>query len=85
MENHELERAIGRLEGKMDSLIATLQGLTQAFDLLEKGRLSRLETNFATLQAEVKERARTMSLWTSFIVSIIVSLVSIGVSFLLKQ
>ena len=76
MEEQNLERAIGKLEGKMDMLISSMDSMSQAFANLEKGRLSTLEINFAKMQTELSDRARntalTTSLWSSTIIGIIV-------------
>jgi ABC-type Fe3+ transport system permease subunit len=75
-EQQDLERSLGRLEGKMDSMVASMNHLISAFDNLEKGRLSTLEINFAKMQVEVYERTKSSSLWTSAITSVIVSVIA---------
>lgn len=85
-EQQDLERSLGRLEGKMDSMVSSMNHLASAFDNLEKGRLSTLEINFAKMQVEVFERAKSSSVWTSAIVSVIVSVVgAIIVYFITKH
>lgn len=69
---NNLERSIGKLEGKMDAMIATMERLASSFDNLEKGRLSTLEINVAKMQTEVSEKSRSTALWTAGTVSIIV-------------
>lgn len=46
---NELQRSIGRLEGKMDMLVSGMQEMASSFSSLEKGRLSKLEIAFANL------------------------------------
>lgn len=59
-----VERSLGRVEGKLDSLIVAVGSLQGAFDALEKGRLSVLEVKFATLNTEVAATARNKAaLW----------------------
>ena len=81
----DLERSLGRLEGKMDSMVASMNHLASAFDNLEKGRLSTLEINFAKMQVEVYDRAKSSSMWTSAIVSIIVTVVATIIVYLIKS
>lgn len=71
--NSELIRAIGKLEGKMDLMVNSVSNLASSFESLEKGRLSRLEIGFATLNTEVKDKARNTAVWSGAIVAIIVS------------
>lgn len=75
-DSNEFSRAIGRLEGKMDAMVASVNGLAASFDSLEKGRLSRLEISFAELNTKTKDKARTTAMWTSFIVSLICAIIS---------
>ncbi len=49
----EINRAIGRLEGKMDSLIISTNALASSFKTLEEGRLSTLEREFAFLTGKI--------------------------------
>ena len=72
----DVERSIGRLEGKLDTVVTIVTDLKAQFDVLEKGRLSGLEVSFATLNAEVGTRAKNTALWTGAIVSICVSIAS---------
>ena len=83
--NNETLKSIGRLEGKMDMLVASMSGLAQSFDNLEKGRLSRLEIAFASLQAEAKQDARHISSWTSSIISVIISVISALIIYFLTK
>jgi hypothetical protein len=84
-EQQDLERSLGRLEGKMDSMVASMNHLASAFDNLEKGRLSTLEINFARMQVEVYDRAKSSSMWTSAIISLIISTFSGLMVYLLKS
>lgn len=70
-----IERSIGKLEGKMDMMVSSMNALSASFDSLEKGRLSRLEINFAELNTNVQDKAKNTALWTSGIVTLIVSTV----------
>lgn len=72
-EGDNLERSLGRLEGKMDSVMSTVTALAASFENLEKGRLSNLEIAFAKIQTEVSERSRSTAVLTSSIVSLIVA------------
>ena len=81
-EENNLERAIGKLEGKMDMLVASMDGMAQAFNNLEKGRLSTLEINFAKLLTETNERtsigiskAKGVAMWTTLIASGVISVI----------
>jgi len=74
-EPNNLERAIGKLEGKMDMLISSMEGMAQSFANLEKGRLSTLEINFAKMQVELADRSKTTALKTSALVSIVVGVI----------
>ena len=69
------ERALGRLEGKLDSMNEVITRLANAFDNLEKGRLSTLEINFAKLQTETSDSARTTATWISAFISIVVTVI----------
>ena len=78
-----LERSIGRLEGKVDVVIEDIKlisdnmtALRASFDILEKGRLSNLEVSFASLQAKVQERARNTALIYSGTISFAISILS---------
>ncbi len=73
---NNLERSIGKIEGKLDAVVAAVHEMKSSFDSLENGRLSRLEIAFATLQAETTMRAKTVAIWIASGVSIAVSLIS---------
>lgn len=49
MDEQNINRSIGRLEGKVDLVIGQMTKLEGAFSTLESGRLSRLETEVAGL------------------------------------
>lgn len=79
MENRErtdFERSLGRVEGKLDSVISVVTDLKSSFDSLEKGRLSRLEVAFATLHTEVSVKAKNSAMWSATIISVVVSVVT---------
>lgn len=75
MTEKNIERSIGRLEGKMDNVVSEITALRVSFDNLEKGRFSKLEIAFAELHTNVKSSARIAALWTSGIVAITVSVI----------
>ena len=74
-ENTEINRALGRVEGKLDSLISTVTHLSNSFQQLEAGRVSTLESGFATLKAEASAYARNTAIWVSAGISLIVGVV----------
>jgi hypothetical protein len=74
--DNQFARALGNLEGKMDSMIITMERMANAFDSLEKGRLSRLEVLYATLSTEVAEKAKHTAGWTSTFISVAISVAS---------
>lgn len=78
----EFNRSIGRLEGKLDSMVSSVQALSSSFENLEKGRLSRLEIAFAEIKTEVNDKSRNTSFWTSAVVSVVMAVL---IAFLLKQ
>lgn len=45
--DNEYQRALGRVEGKLDLVIDQVTALRGSFETLEAGRLSRLETTVA--------------------------------------
>ncbi len=53
MDEVNVERALGRVEGKIDLVVKDTSELKTAFATLEAGRLSRLETIVAGLVAKV--------------------------------
>ena len=85
MENMEqLQRSLGQLEGKMDSMISTMERMANSFDSLEKGRLSRLEVLYATLSTEVAEKAKHTAGWTSAFISVAISAASMIIAYYFK-
>ena len=89
---NNVERSIGRLEGKIDGMVVDIQNINQsmsnlkaAFDVLEQGRLSGLEVNFAALKTEVNLKAsntaRNTAVWFSGIMSLSVSVISALITF----
>lgn len=61
----DVERSIGRLEGKLDSLISTVSSLKQSFDTLEAGRLSALEKQVAQITTKIAIIASGLSVAVS--------------------
>ncbi len=49
----EIQRSIGRLEGKLDYLVNSVNTLAASFKTLEEGRLSQLEREFALLTGKI--------------------------------
>ena len=72
----DVSRSIGRLEGKMDSLIVAVGSLQGAFDTMEKGRLSVLEVKFATLHTEVTTKAKSSAALWAVAASVVSSFVA---------
>ena len=70
------ERALGRLEGKMDAMVSSVNALASSFESLEKGRLSRLEIKVAEIVTETGSKSRNVALWVSSIVVIVGGIVS---------
>lgn len=64
-DNNNLERALGRVEGKMDLMVTSVNNLAASFESLEKGRLSNLEIKFANLQGRITIIAGVISLAVS--------------------
>lgn len=73
----DFSRALGRLEGKMDSVVAAVTAISASFESLEKGRLSRLEIAFATLKGETATESTATARWTSAIWSLGVTIGSV--------
>ena len=82
-EETNMERSIGRLEGKLDLVVTSITGLQSAFDTMEKGRLSRLEVSFNTLQTQVSLKAKSSALWYGLIASASTSVISGVILYLL--
>lgn len=53
MEEVNIDRSIGRLEGKMDLVLDSVTKLQGAFETLEAGRLSKVEQQVAGLIVRV--------------------------------
>ena len=75
----EVQRSLGRIEGGISELKTELSllrtdhaGLRAEFNKLEAGRLTRLESDFASYQAVAHAKARSVAIWTSIIVGVIV-------------
>lgn len=67
---------IGRLEGKLDSVVSMVGELKGSFETMEKGRLSKLEVQFATLYAELSVTARNSAAVWAVAASVIASIIS---------
>ena len=84
------ERAIGRVEGKLDGVLTLIsntqsevRGLRDDFGTMEKGRLSKLEVMFATLETTVSVKARNSAIWMAAGISILTSVSAAIVIYLL--
>jgi hypothetical protein len=53
MDDSDINRSIGRLEGKLDSLVTSVNTLASSFKSLEEGRLSQLEREFSLLTGKI--------------------------------
>lgn len=80
-EEFEVQRSLGRIEGGISEVKTELSllrtdhaGLRAEFNKLEAGRLTRLESQFAVHQSEVKSKARNTAIWMSTIVSLATSI-----------
>lgn len=76
-------RSIGRIEGKLDAAIASIgnvasevKSLRDDFSTMEKGRLSRLEVAFATLETTASLKAKNSAVIWSALISVSTSIVS---------
>ena len=85
--NYEVQRSLGRIEGgiaelKADvSLMRTDHAMLRGeFNKLEAGRLTRLESEFATTKALNQAKARSTAFWTAFITGLITSGLSVLIS-----
>lgn len=83
MDQNEIILKIGSMEGKLDLAINMLARLDSSFHALESGRLSKLEVDFATLHTNVASKARNQAIVISIIASIIGSVASGLILFLL--
>mgnify|MGYP001585274017 CR=1 FL=1 len=86
------QKDIGRLEGMMaaiHSLVSETRGdvksLRNDFMEMEKGRLSRLEVAFATVQTEVSLKARNTAVWFALVSSIAASVITGTILFLITN
>lgn len=86
----EVQRSLGRIEGGISEVKTELSllrtdhaGLRAEFNKLEAGRLTRLESDFASYQAvahaKSKSTAMWAAMWTSIIVGVLVSIISAAI------
>lgn len=78
----DIQRSIGRLEGKLDSVLGVVSKLSVDFTALEQGRLSRLEVAFNTLETETNVKTTASARWTAAIMSIGVSVIAAVISYI---
>lgn len=75
----EVIRAVGRLEGKLDSMVAMVAELRGDFENMERGRLSKLEVEFATvrtnLSSEMKWNGTVTAIGASIVGSVITGII----------
>ena len=64
-------RAIGRLEGKLDLIIKKVDDLDKSFRVLEEGRLSSLERQFANLGGKLSIISAVVAIVISLAITII--------------
>ena len=69
-----LERSIGRLEGKLDSLIVKVDNLDKSFIKLEEGRISTLEHDFAKLTGKLSIIAVIISAGISILSAVLINI-----------
>jgi len=84
MANNGLQRAIGNLEGQMKAMTQSMTDFTiemssmrTSFDNLEKGRLSKLEIEFANLIGKLTIIAIGVSILSSLLVGIVLKFIKI--------
>ena len=77
------DRALGRLEGKIDGMMllvgevkSDVNQLRTDFSEMEKGRLSRLELSFNTLKTETEYKAKQHAMIVASIASVAGSVIS---------
>jgi hypothetical protein len=84
MENQfEVQRSLGRIEGGISDLntqVSLLRtdhaGLRAEFNKLEAGRLTRLESAFATSEAVTHNKAKNTAMLFSSVIAIIISILT---------
>lgn len=83
VEAYSLERSLGRVEGKLDSVITEIghargevKSLRDDFGSMEKGRLSTLEVRYATLETTVSLKAKNSAMVWAAVMSIAASVVA---------
>jgi hypothetical protein len=81
-ESAGMERSLGRVEGKLDLALTAISALGASFDALEKGRLSRLEVQFATMETTLRVEAKSTATRNAVLWSLVTSSVS-GIAILL--
>ena len=89
--NYEVQRSLGRIEGALTEIKSDIKlmrddhaGLRSEFQQLEAGRLTRLESQFATTQAVMHAKAKSTALIYSAATAIIVSTVTAYILHFLK-
>ncbi len=84
-ETNSFERALGRLEGKMDSMVSSVNALASSFESLEKGRLSRLEIKVAEIVTENTAKTKSTALWVSLVISIAIAIIPQIITYLIAH
>ncbi len=77
---YEVQRSLGRIEGslieiknEMKAIRENAAGLRTEFQTLEAGRLTRLESAFATFQGESLVKAKYSAVWVAALVGVAVA------------
>lgn len=84
MENQfEVQRSLGRIEGGISELKADIflirtdhTLLREEFNKLEAGRLTKMESEFATFRALAHVKARNTAVFFSSVIAVIISVVT---------
>lgn len=84
-DTNSFERALGRLEGKMDSMVNSVNALASSFESLEKGRLSRLEIKVAEIVTESNQKTKNTASWVAALVALLVAVIPQLIFFLIKK
>ncbi len=82
-QEYEVQRSLGRIEGGISELKNDLSllrtdhaGLRAEFNKLEAGRLTRLESDFATSQVVSHNKAKNTAMWVSTVIGIAIAVIA---------
>jgi len=83
MESPDIIFKLGEISGKLDSTGAAVisvgnevKSLRDDFNTMEKGRLTRLEVSFKSLETQVETRAKSSGFWYAIFASASASVIS---------